>query len=117
MNRHEHRYSERWCAADGVERLRCSIENVRTGQRRFELNETYVNGELYSPTVVQCLDRGSKGHVYIQWTRVGPPKMRTVVAYDPWHRVDGYLGETYHDCGTHFDKLAASVAYEAFRGP
>ena len=93
------------------------MENTRTGARRFELNETYINGKLYSPTLVQCLDRGSKGQVYAQWGLVGPPKLRTVVVYDPWHRIDGYTNETYHDADMHVEKLESGVAYEAFRGP
>ena len=66
---------------------------------------------------MQCLDRGSKGQVHAQWTLVGPPKLRTAVIYDPWHRADGYTAETYHDTNQHFSKLEAAVGYEAFRGP
>ena len=116
-NRHEHRYFEECVGADGTNRLRSCIENTLTGARRFELVEAFQDGKLHAPLLVQCLDRGSKGQVYAQWTLVGPPKLRTVVVYDPWHRIDGHVGETYQDTDTHFAKLESAVAYEAFRGP
>jgi hypothetical protein len=102
--------------ADDQPIYRSIIRNLKTKEKRWELPDTIVNGELLERALHSCIDRASVGNPLMQWL-YNSNKIEGTLSYDAWHIFETNLNGTYAACNEAYERRECLIAYNVLHNP